>query len=349
MKTLQSLCPITILLFAAFAPQSARSQGPKVLVVATDGSAPYRTVLDAIDAAPDGHVRIDIKPGEYRQVLSIKANGVELRGLGKRPEDVVLVYDNSAASAVGTGKSGTLSVSGNDFHAGNLTIANDFEKRHPRTNEGSQAVALLLTGDRAILRHVRLLGYQDTLYASSGVCHSPGETGVCHASRQYFADCYIEGHVDFIFGDAKAVFDRCEIHAMPHPVVTITAQSRVRPEEDSGYVFRDCTVTAEPGTTDILLGRPWRDYSTVLFIDTDFKAPLDPRGWLEWGGRLKTSTYAEFNSHGLSSDLALRVPPSRQLTPAEVAPYTSKSFLAGSDSWNPDSWNPDFRDPEHTP
>jgi len=333
--------PLAALLLAAAAllPSLAHAQAKKVLVVASDGSGQYPTVQEAIDAAPGGNVRIDIKPGEYRQVLTVKANGIELRGLGKRPEDVVLVYDNSAASAGGTGKSGTVTVSGNDFHADNLTIANDFEKRHPRTNEGSQAVALLLTGDREILRHVRFLGFQDTLYASSGVCHSPGETGVCHASRQYFADCYIEGHVDFIFGDAKAVFDRCEIHTMPHPVVTITAQSRVRPDEDSGYVFRNCTVTAEPGPTDILLGRPWRDYSTVIFIDTDFKAPLDPRGWLEWGGRLKTSTYAEYNSHGQPGDISLRVPPSRQLTAAEAAPYATKLFLAGTDSW----------DPEHTP
>jgi len=76
----------------------------------------------------------------------------------------------------------------------------------------------------------------------------------CRASRQYFSDCYIAGHVDFIFGDAKAAFDHCEIHAMAHPIVTITAQSRLRPEEDSGYLFRDCTVTAEIGADDILLG-----------------------------------------------------------------------------------------------
>jgi pectin methylesterase-like acyl-CoA thioesterase len=309
----------------------------KKLVVASDGSGQFKTVQEAMDAAPLGNVRIEIKPGEYRQVVAITADGVELRGLGKRPEDVVLVYDNSAASAGGTGKSGSVTVSGDDFHAENLTIANDFEKRHERTNEGSQAVALLLTGDRAILRQVRLLGYQDTLYASSKSCHAAGDTGACHASRQYFGDCYIEGHVDFIFGDAKAVFDRCEIHGMAHSMVTITAQSRLRPEEDSGYLFRDCTVTAEAGAQDILLGRPWRDYSTVVFLNTDFKAALDPKGWLEWGGRLKTSDYAEYGSHGLAGDLAQRVAPSRQLTAAEAAKDTTRAWLAGVDGWNPEA------------
>jgi pectin methylesterase-like acyl-CoA thioesterase len=319
--------------------QSAQGQATakKTLVVASDGSGQFKTVQEAVDAAAQGNVRIEIKAGEYRQVVAITANGVELRGLGKRPEDVVLVYDNSAASAGGTGRSGTVTVTGDDFHAENLTIANDFEKRHERTEQGSQAVALRVSGDREIFRHVRLLGYQDTLYADSKTCHSTGETGTCRASRQYFGDCTIEGHVDFIFGDAKAVFERCEIHGMAHSMVTITAQSRVRPEEDSGYLFRDCTVTAEAGAAEILLGRPWRETSTVVFLNTDFKAPLDPKGWLEWGGRLKTSDYAEYGSHGLAGDVTQRIAPSRQLTAAEAAKDTTRAWLAGADGWDPEA------------
>jgi pectinesterase len=314
----------------------AHAAARKTLVVADDGSGQFKTVQEALDAAPDGNVRIEIKPGEYRQVVAITANGVELHGMGKRPEDVVLVYDNTHASTGGTGKSATITVTGDDFTAENLTMANDFEKHHDRTADGSQAVALRVIGDREVFRHIRLLGSQDTLYADSKTCHSPSDTGPCLAARQYFADCYIEGHVDFIFGDAKAVFDHCEIHAMAHPVITLTAQSRLRPSEDSGYVFRDCTVTADPGAQDILLGRPWRDYSTVIFLNTDFKAPLDPKGWAEWGGRLKTSDYAEFGSKGQAGDLTQRLAPSRQLTAAEAAKYSTKAWLAGTDNWNPE-------------
>jgi pectinesterase len=317
----------------------ASAQKPKakrVLVVAADGSGEFKKVQDAVDAAPDGDVRIDIKPGEYRQVLSIVANHVELRGLGKEPQDVVLVYDNTHASAGGTGKSASVTVSGDDFIAENLTIANDFEKHHARSEEGSQAVALHVTGDRDVFRHVRLLGYQDTLYADSKSCHAADQAGPCRAARQYFSDCYIEGHVDFIFGDAKAAFERCEIHAMAHSMVTITAQSRLRPEEDSGYLFRNCTVTAEDGADDILLGRPWRDYSTVVFVDTNFKAPLEPKGWLEWGGRLKTSDYAEFGSTGNTGDVRQRVAPSRQLSATEAAGDTVERWLAGADGWHPE-------------
>jgi pectinesterase len=308
----------------------------KTVVVAADGSGQFKTVQEAIDASPDGNVRINIKPGEYRQLIAITANGIQLRGLGKRPEDTVLVYDNSAATAGGTGKSGTVTLSGDDFLAENLTIANDFEKRHERTNQGSQAVALHVTGDREIFRRVRFLGFQDTLYADSKLCHTPGVTGTCHAARQYYSNCYIEGHVDFIFGDAKAVFDKCEIHTMPHVMDTITAQSRTRPEEDSGYVFRDCTVTAAEGSEDILLGRPWRAYSTVIFLNTDFKAPLDPAGWKEWGTSLATSDYAEFNSHGMAGDVTKRIAPSKQLTAADIAKYSTKAWLSGADNWDPE-------------
>ena len=250
-----------------------------------------------------------------------------------------------------------MTLSGDDFIAENLTIANDFEKRHARTEMTSQAVALHVTGDREVFRHVRFLGFQDTLYADSKLCHEPAAgfgPGMqaapsaasapapepCYAARQYYSDCYIEGHVDFILGDARAVFDRCEIHTLPHVMDTLTAQSRVRPSEISGYIFHDCIVTGDPGSSpssqDILLGRPWRAYATVIFINTDFRAPLDPAGWREWSGALKTSTYAEYNSHGQAGDVSRRISPSKQLTQADLAQYATRTFLAAPDNWDPE-------------
>lgn len=339
---------IAVLPFATY----AKAPKKKVVTVAADGSGQFKTVQEAVDSAPDGNIRINIKPGEYRALIHISTNGVELHGLGKTPQDTVLVYDNSAGTPgpdgrqLGTGRSGTITLSGNDFLAENLTIANDFEKRHSRTEMSSQAVALHVTGDREVFRRVRFLGFQDTLYADSTLCHTLSggpagpSAGTCYAARQYYSDCYVEGHVDFIFGDARAVFDHCEIHVLPHSMDTITAQSRLRPSEASGYVFRDCTVTADPAnpsaTPDILLGRPWRTYSTAIFINTDFQAPLDPAGWKEWGGRLSTSTYAEYNSHGQAGDLSKRVPSSKQLTQADLAQYATKTFLGPPDNWNPE-------------
>ncbi len=349
---------LAALALIAALPLAALAKPPKkkTVLVAADGSAQFKTVQEAVDSAPDGNLRINIKPGEYRALIHVTTNGVELHGLGKTPQDTVLVYDNSAGTPgpdgrqLGTGRSGTVTLSGDDFLAENLTIANDFEKRHTRSNQGSQAVALHVTGDRDVFRHVRFLGFQDTLYADSRLCHTPpaapGSSAApaaavtCNAARQYYADCYIEGHVDFIFGDARAVFDRCEIHTLPHVMDTITAQSRLRPEENSGYIFHDCVVTGDPGSPpspqDILLGRPWRSYSTAIFINTDFRAPLDPAGWKEWNGALKTSDYAEYNSHGQSGDVSKRISPGKQLTQADLAQYATKAWLSAPDNWNPE-------------
>ena len=58
-------------------------------------------------------------------------------------------------------------VDADGFAAENLTIENTWESEHTRTEEGSQAVALLMSSDRAVIDHVRLLGAQDTLYAQA--------------------------------------------------------------------------------------------------------------------------------------------------------------------------------------
>ena len=336
---------VWVVILLLFATPGARlhASTPLQITVAQDGSGQYKTMQEALDAAPATGAVLHIKPGTYREKLRIDKNGIQLRGEGKRPEDVVLVWGDSAAMAGGTGKSGSLSVSGNDFVATNLTIQNDWEKTHARNGEGAQAVALLLTGDRAVLRHVRLLGYQDTLYAASKTCHAAGpdagraagdtDAPVCQASRQLFADCYIEGHVDFIFGDAKAAFSHCELHALANTNDMFTAQSKMYPGEDSGYLFRDCILTAEAGATHVILGRPWRAYATVYFINTKLNGiTLAPEGWGEWDGRLATATYAEYNT-GPGADVSKRLEPSRQLTAGEAAKFTVATWLAGTDGW----------------
>ncbi len=336
MRLLLLLLSIALPVTAQNQPQTRRS-----VTVAADGSGDFRDVQAAVDSAPGGYLTVRIKPGVYRQVVTIAANGMELRGLGARPEDVVLTFGNSHGTAGGsTTKSASTTISGDDFAAENLTFDNSFSREHPEVHTDAQAVALLTLGDRQVYRHVRLIGAQDTLYANSKTCHTADEAKAalpCRAARQYFADCYIEGHVDFIFGDAKAVFDRCEIHAVEHQIVTITAQSRLYPEEDSGYLFRDCTITGAAGATDILLGRPWRAYSTVTFLNTDFKVQLNPAGWAEWDGKLVTSSYAEYGSRGRAGDPKQRVAGTHILTAAEAAQDTTKAWLAGPDHWNPES------------
>jgi pectinesterase len=313
---------------------TAWAEGRKTITVGATG-ADFTTIQAAVSAAPEEGAVIRIRPGVYREVVHVDKPKIQLRGEGDDWTKVVLVYGNSAASTCGTSCSATLFVTASDFFAGNMTIANDYSKT---SDVPSQAVALSVRADRAVLRHVRLLGAQDTLYASSMGCMKEGSE--CVTGRQYYTDCYIEGHVDFIFGDAKAVFESCEIHSIPHgPGGYLTAQSNTRAGQDAGYVFNHCKITAEAGAGDVYLGRPWRDYSTVIFMNTDIEAPIMAAGWSDWKSapqpRLPTATYAEFRSTGRGANAKAREPYSKQLTAEEARKYETKAYLAGADGWDP--------------
>lgn len=305
--------------------------GAETLQVSHEAGAQYPTVQAAIDALPDTGGEIDIAPGTYREKLVISRNGVFLKGTGANPQDTVLVYGDGASNAGGTFKSYSVNVSGDDFHADNLTIQNDYWLNPD--NKPSQAVALALTGDRAVLTHVRLLGHQDTLYANKG------PNG--RMSRQYFADCYIEGHVDFIFGNAKAYFHNCELHGLTHISVMYTAQSKNSPGEDSAYVFDHCTLTAEAGAQGISLGRAWRPYATVIFLHTDMQAAVIKDGWREWTpGKTNTlpfAYYAEYKSTGPGANPTGREPYSYQLTDRQAATWSLGAFYKDDIGWIPQS------------
>ncbi|SEC44635.1 pectinesterase family protein [Terriglobus roseus] len=334
-----------VLALAGICAASLPGQSIKPITVAPVGKADFHTVQDAVDHAPDTGAVIRIAPGKYREKVHISKPNIHFIGMGKQPQDVVLSWNDSAKSAGGTGKSGSVSVDADGFEAENLTIENTWELEHTRSEEGSQAVALLMSSDRAVLDHVRLIAAQDTLYANSRTCHEnlpkdgtppPPGRAACAASRQYFRDCYIEGHVDYIFGDAKAVFDHGELHARHNNNVMFTAQSRQYPEEDSGYYFLHNRITGDTQPGDkLVLGRPWRAYSTVLFYDTEIQPMLNPDGWSEWAGKLKTSTYREYRSHGPGVNGGHRIVEYAPLTATEEKRLTPQALLSGNDGWDP--------------
>jgi pectin methylesterase-like acyl-CoA thioesterase len=291
----------------------------------------FPSLQAAIDALPATGGEILLSAGEYREKIVIDKPNVRLRGLGASPGDVVIVWSDAAVTAGGTFRSATMHSSGDNFRIENLTIQNDY---HKRSDQRSQAVALSVTGDRVVIDHVRLLAAQDTLYAGTKKCTSDP----CHTSRQYFSNCYIEGHVDFIFGDSKAFFERCRIHAISHPEILITAHARTSPDQDRAFVFNNCTITGEKGAR-IYFGRPWRDYAAVIFMNTNVEGELDPEGWREWTpgktDRLKLAYYAEFNTQGRSSDMSKRQSYTRVLSAAEAQRWSLQAFFAGADEWNP--------------
>jgi pectinesterase len=311
----------------------------------------FPTIQNSIDHHPfagpapgkDGRparVYIEIAPGTYHERVIITQNhtNITLIGKGKSPEDVVITNSLNAKQAGGTFFTETVEINGTGFEADNLTFENT-------AGNTGQAVAVADRADRSIFKRCRFLGHQDTLFADYG--------------RQYYVDSYIEGNVDFIFGNATAVFDHTELHA--NGPGYFTAQSRTAPDQTTGYVILSSKVTSSLGEDNpaaarlaegsrapvrsgsIFLGRPWRPYSRVVYINTELPADLNPAGWNNWNNPAyeKTAYYAESNSSGpgaiTSANPSARVPWSHQLTPAEVKQFLPANFLRGNDQWNPEA------------
>jgi pectin methylesterase-like acyl-CoA thioesterase len=310
----------------------------ETLYVAADGTGDYYSIQRALDAAPKTGAVVLVAPGTYREVLTIDKPNIRLRSANPDASKTVVVNDRSAGTTGGTLHSATVNVTADNFFAQNITFQNDSNATHPQLPVGSQALALLVNGDRAVFQNVRLLGNQDTVYAGSRNCAPDGEN--CTPARQYFSGCYIAGNVDFIFGDGKAVFDHCEIHSTPHAGGYVTAQAKHYPEEDSGFVFNQCKLTADPDVTNsVYLGRPWRPYATVVYLNTEMDDKIDPAGWREWHPgethSIETAFYAEYGSTGPGAHPGERDPHVHFLTPEQAGQYAPSIFLRGSDGWDP--------------
>ncbi|MGA3343548.1 MAG: pectinesterase family protein [Terracidiphilus sp.] len=310
----------------------------ETLYVATDGTGDFYSIQRALDTAPKDGALVLVAPGTYREVLTVDKPNIRLRSANRDASKTVVVNDRSAGANGGTLHSATVNVTADNFFAENITFENDFNRTHEQLPAGSQALALRVIGDRAVFHNVRLLGNQDTVYAGSRNCTPDGPN--CIPARQYFSDCYIAGNVDFIFGDGKAVFDHCEIHSTAHDGGFITAQSKHYPNEDSGFVLNHCKLVADAGLIGkVYLGRPWRPYASVVFLNTEMGSHIDPAGWREWHPgethSIETVFYAEYNSTGPGAQHDQRDPHTHFLTPEQASQFAPSVFLRGTDNWDP--------------
>jgi pectinesterase len=294
-----------------------------------EGTTEFPTIQMAMDHHPfagtgkdgkPGRVYIEIAPGVYHERVIVTQNhtNITLVGMGKTPADVVITNSLNAKQAGGTFFTETVEINGNGFEADNITFENT-------AGNTGQAVAAAVRADKAVFKHCRFLGHQDTLFADYG--------------RQYYVDSYIEGGVDFIFGNATAVFDHDEIHA--NGPGYLTAQSRTSPAQTTGYVIINSKVTSgiplDAPRHTISLGRPWRPYSRVVYINTELPADVIPQGWNAWGRTDSTpqAYYAEYHDIGPGANPTARVAWSHQLTAQQAAQYRPLAFLARKDHWNP--------------
>jgi pectinesterase len=288
------------------------------MVVARDGSGDFYTIAEALEACrafQEKETLIYIKNGKYREKIHIDAFLSNIRLLGESVEKTIITYDDYAAlNNMGTFRTYTMKISGNDITLENLTVENTAGR-----NAG-QAVALHVEGDRFSAVNCRLIGNQDTLYASG------------KDSRQLYRDCHIEGTTDFIFGSATAVFDHCSVHSKKNSYITAANT----PEgKEFGYVFRNCKLTAEKEIERVFLGRPWRDYAKVVYLECEMGDHIVAEGWHNWSRpeREKTAFYAEYRCTGPGSDNSLRVGWSHQLTDEEASAYTNENIFRFCSTW----------------
>ncbi|MBA2948379.1 pectinesterase family protein [Streptomyces himalayensis] len=319
----------------------------RTLYVHPDGAGDFTTVQAAVDAASGTGYTLVLAPGTYRETVNITAAraGLTLIGASEDPCDAVIVYDNAAGTPIpggggatyGTTGSATTTVRAADFTARWITFANDFlREEHPEIS-GTQAVAIKVMGDRSAFHHCRFLGHQDTLYADS--------LSLSLIARQYFAHCYIEGDVDFVFGRATAVYEHCRFHTLdrdvsfkPEGMVFAPSTARANPY---GYLAVRCRITSGAENGAYKLSRPWVPGSdgtawpslvvrdTVIGPGIDAAAPYtNMRDEYPW----QSQRYAEYHNTGPGAEIT--VPENRpQLTAEEAESATREVYLGDWTPW----------------
>jgi pectinesterase len=331
------ICPLSTVLPAALAAlavlvlvpgcRSVAPDAPAVkpinIVVAADGSGQFTNLQTAIMSVPSGSrtspVVIRLKPGTYKELIYIQREKRFFRLVGEDPATTVVTFDlyagltNFDGKIITTFRTPSTVIDADDFLAENITFQNS-------AGPTGQALAIRVDGDRAVFRNCRFLGWQDTILLNRG--------------RQYFENCIIAGHVDFIFGAATAWFEKCHIQCLGNGYITAASTPVDQP---FGFVFSNCKIIGDQSETRTCLGRPWRIYASTIFLNTEMSDVVRPEGWNDWkkSETHHTARYAEYHSTGPGGSPKQRVDWAKQLTKAEAAAITPEKVLGGADGWNP--------------
>ncbi|KAJ8749606.1 hypothetical protein K2173_026255 [Erythroxylum novogranatense] len=302
-----------------------------VTVSKKKGVGNFTNINDAIAAAPNntdgtnGYFMVYVKAGLYNEYVSIPKNKNYLMMVGDGIHKTIMVGNRSVADNWTTFNSATFAVVAPNFVAVNITFRNTAGAiKH-------QAVAVRNGADLSTFYRCSFEGYQDTLYA--------------HSLRQFYRECDIYGTVDFIFGNAAAVFQNCNIYPlqpMNGQFNAITAQGRTDPNQNTGTSIQNCTIKAAHElassnyTVQTFLGRPWKNYSRTVIMQSSLDKYIDPAGWQIWDGDFALSTlyYAEYNNRGKGSNTTNRVkwPGYHIINATEASNFTVANFLDG-DVW----------------
>ena len=313
---MKNYCWLIIALIITFNAQANQSFS-KQITVDRKGTGDFTSLQEAINTVrafdPDGGTVILVKNGVYHEKIVIPDWICNLKILGESRENTLITYnDHAKINDMGTFRTYTMQIRGNDIQLENLTLENAAEPL-------AQAVALHTEGDRLIFRNCRFLGNQDTQYLA-------GE-----GNRLYFQNCYIEGTTDFIFGGATAWFEACEIHCKRDSYITAASTPQ---NITYGFVFDKCKITAAGDVTSVYLGRPWRPFAMTVFMNCELPEEIHPAGWENWRNpeNEKTARYAEYNNRGEGSSTTGRVKWAKVLNKKEAKKITRANVLKDFDN-----------------
>ncbi|KAE8682607.1 putative Pectinesterase [Hibiscus syriacus] len=299
---------------------------PPNVIVAQDGTGKFKTINEALAAVPPKYVGryvIFVKKGTYAETVIVAKRMVNLTIYGEGSQKTIITGAKNFVDGIPTYHTATFVASAPGF------IARSIGFRNTAGPDKHQAVAARVSADKAIFLNCRFEGYQDTLYA--------------HTHRQFYRSCVITGTIDFIFGDAAAVFQNCMIYVRKPNVNQkniITAQGRKDKLETTGIVLQNCKILPDESFKPFAkqfnsyLGRPWKQYSRTVIMESQIEDFIEPAGWLEWEGdfALNTLFYGEFKNTGPGAITKGRVKWAgrRDINKEEAMKYTVEAFLKGA-------------------
>ncbi|KAK4702516.1 pectinesterase, partial [Phenoliferia sp. Uapishka_3] len=327
-----SHAPITGYTLAASKMKRAvtgRTTAPSgALVVSTSPtSGQFATIAAAIKSLGSSTkaASIFVRPGTYSGSTYITYGG-KLTIYGYTADTsswagnkVTLTHDGNLSEDGNDDATGTLRVHSNGFKMYNINVVNSYG--HPV--QQSQALALSAYGTQQGYYGCSFVGYQDTVLTDTGT--------------QLFAKSYIEGAVDYIFGQtANTWLDHCTIASKA--AGAITASGRPSSSSTGIYVFNACTIKqAATATTSlkglVYLGRPWTQYARAVFMFSSLSSIINTKGWEQWTSTAPNTsgvTFAEYKNTGAGNWTTSRATFSKQLTSTTVAAYTLPKILGSN-------------------
>ncbi|KAM0855108.1 hypothetical protein ACQ4PT_049987 [Festuca glaucescens] len=305
------------------------------VMVAKDGTGDFKNISAALDALPQnysGRYVIYIKEGVYDETVNVTNGMSNITMYGDGAKKSIITGSKSVADGVRMWRTASLAVDGDRFMAVKLGIQNT------AGDEKQQALALRVKGDRAIFFNCRIDGHQDTLFAQ--------------AYRQYYRSCIISGTVDFVFGDAAAVFQRCVMlvrDPLPGKPGVVTAHGRRDRQQTTGFILHrtrivaDDSLASKSSTVKTFLGRPWKEYSRVIVIESVIDGFVHQQGYMPWEGKnnLGTAFYGEFGNVGNGANITAReeMKGFHVLNKEKAKQFTVERFLNGGE-WIPETGTP---------